>query len=138
MERTPLGGWGTAGTVRRFVDVLAERGPVTWRPEWAASFPYLPAETATVLLTGATYCAAADEVTVPPSYLEVTGLSAPAARTASDAIAALPKGRLLHLLNAAMPLEPAALWESGPDTARLASAWSEPSPTPYEFQPWLE
>ncbi|MEV4134719.1 hypothetical protein AB0J72_21425 [Dactylosporangium sp. NPDC049742] len=138
VERTPLGGWGTARTVRQFVDLLAERGPVTWRPEWAASFPDLPAEPATVLLTGATYCAASDDVTVPPSYLEVTGLSAVAARTASDAIAALPKGRLLHLLNAAMPLDPAALWESGPDTARLASAWSEPSPPPYEFQPWLE
>ncbi|MEU0557568.1 hypothetical protein [Dactylosporangium sp. NPDC006015] len=138
VERIPLAGWGTAGTVRRFVDLLAERGPVTWRPEWAASFPNLPVEQATVLLTGATYCAAADDVTVPPSYLEVTGLSAAAARTASDAIAALPKGRLLHLLNAAMPLDPAALWESGPDTARLASAWREPSPPPYEFQPWLE
>ncbi|GAA3221437.1 hypothetical protein ACFO1B_16505 [Dactylosporangium siamense] len=135
VERTPLGAWGTTGSVQRFVDLLAERGPVTWRPEWAAPAATavgVRAATATALLTGALYAVAADDVVVPADYLAATGLTARRERAASRKLGALPPGRLLHLLNAAMPTDPETLWRSGPDVARLAAAWNTPSPTPYE------
>lgn len=85
-----------------------------------------PVETATVLLTGATCTVSDDDLAVPADYLTATGLTTPAERAASSHLVALPPGRLPHLLNAAMPADPEALWRSGPDVARLAAAWDGP------------
>ncbi|GAB3835232.1 hypothetical protein ACFPIJ_11570 [Dactylosporangium cerinum] len=96
----------------------------------------LPLDPITTLLTGALYVNVDDEYTVPSEHLTATGLSADAERTAARQVGALPSERLLQLLNAAMPDEPAMLWESGPDLASLASAWrSAPPDPPYQFDP---
>ncbi|WP_433606629.1 hypothetical protein ACQP2P_30580 [Dactylosporangium sp. CA-139114] len=143
VERVPLGGWGDAGTVRRFVALLAERGPARWRPEWVPAAinagMNLPPDAVTTLLTGALYTAVNDEYTVPGEHLTAAALSAAAERTAARQISTLPPERLVQLLNAAMPNEPATLWESGPDLTSLASAWrSAPPDPPYEFAPWRD
>ncbi|MFC5005448.1 hypothetical protein ACFPIJ_47415 [Dactylosporangium cerinum] len=140
VERVPLGGWGDAATIRRFVALLTARGPARWRPEWVpaavAAGLNLPPDTITTLLTGALYVTVNDDYVVPSEHLSATGLSADAERTAARQVGALPPERLLQLLNAAMPHEPAVLWESGPDLASLASAWrSAPPDPPYEFAP---
>ncbi|WP_426502786.1 hypothetical protein ACPPVO_34795 [Dactylosporangium sp. McL0621] len=131
VERVPLGGWGDAGTVRRFVALLAERGPVDWRPEWVpaavAAGLDLPADAVEALLTGAR--------DVGPRSPWGNGED----RAAPDAIAELQPERLLQLLNASMPAEPERLWAAGPDVAALAEAWrAAPPDPPYAFTPWTE
>jgi hypothetical protein len=61
----------------------------------------------------------------PAGYLTELGLT----ELPAD-IEELPPGRLLHLLDAAMPADPEQLWESGPDTDALATAWRTPHHVP--------
>ncbi|WP_433223054.1 hypothetical protein ACQP00_25115 [Dactylosporangium sp. CS-047395] len=129
VERVPLGGWGDTATVRRFLALLGERGPIAWRPQWVpaavAAGLDLPADAASALLDGG-------------RNLGPCNRWKGEARTAPPEVADLPPERLLQLLNAAMPADPERWWTAGPDVAALARAWrSAPPDPPFDLISWL-
>lgn len=111
----------------RFLDVLAERGPVPWQP---AAVPALVERTglgaaeATVLLAG---MPGVDEWGA--NYLEAAqrkllGLSAAEAKAAKQRLRVLSDEYRHALLAAALPADPADLWTAGPDVSSVADVWT--------------
>jgi hypothetical protein len=121
--RAPFGG----ARITRFLDVLAERGPVPWFPEAASELAErtgLGASETTVLLAGmpgvdqwgATYLSTAER--------QLLGLSAGGAKAAKERLKRLDNGYRWRLLAAALPEDPADLWTTGPDVAAVAEVWT--------------
>jgi hypothetical protein len=113
--------------IARFLDVLAERGPVPWSPDAVPALVELTglgAAEATVLLAGmpavddwgATYLDAAQR--------KLLGLSAAEAKAAKQRLRVLSDEYRRALLAAAVPEDPAELWTTGPDVAAVAEVWT--------------
>ncbi|WP_436521032.1 hypothetical protein [Actinoplanes sp. HUAS TT8] len=106
--------------LREFVARLAERGPAPWRPaaadELVAATGMSRAE-AVLLLAGLPADA------LDPARRTRLGLSAPHAESARTSLSELSREQRVALLDAAMPTDPAALWEHGPDVAAIAERW---------------
>ncbi|WP_367128571.1 hypothetical protein [Saccharothrix sp. HUAS TT1] len=120
--RTPFG----PERVARFLDVLAERGPVPWFPE---AVPELAERTglstpeATLLLAGMPGVDRWDAHYLTTDERRLLGLSAGGAKAAKERFRALDSGYRRLLLAAAVPADPADLWTRGPDVAAVAEAW---------------
>ncbi|GAA2881723.1 hypothetical protein Acy02nite_16300 [Actinoplanes cyaneus] len=106
--------------VREFVALLDERGPAPWRPaaagELVAPTGMSRAE-AVLLLAGLP----ADEL--GPGQRTLLGLSGPHAELGRTSLSELSREQRVALLDAAMPTDPAALWDRGPDVAAIAERW---------------
>jgi hypothetical protein len=114
--------------ITRFLAVLAERGPIPWRPEPVsalAELTGLAAADATVLLAGspdiddrwgATYLDAAQRT--------LLGLSAAETKAVKQRLRGVPMATHRALLAAALPEDPALLWTTGPDVRRMAAVWT--------------
>ncbi|WP_424187136.1 hypothetical protein ACOBQX_04705 [Actinokineospora sp. G85] len=112
--------------VDRFLDTLAERGPVPLSAEAAAALAEATglgdAEAALLLATmpevdawGATYLDAAQR--------KLVGVSTGAAKAARQRFKNLSERYRRELLSAALPADPARLWDTGPDIAAVADVW---------------
>ncbi|WP_156753684.1 hypothetical protein [Actinokineospora pegani] len=112
--------------VERFLDTLAERGPVPLTTEAAAALAEATglgeAEAAVLLATmpavdawGATYLDAAQR--------KLIGVSTGAAKAARQRFKSLGRRYRRELLSAALPADPARLWDTGPDLAAVADVW---------------
>jgi hypothetical protein len=124
-DRRP-GGWATPDRVAALIGLATARGPWPWRPELVAGFVERtgssPAEAA-LLLAGLPGSLSRSANFLPTETRQLLGLSVAEARTARDALHRLTADQRTALLDAAVPADPAELWERGPDLDRLAAAW---------------
>ncbi|GAA2881717.1 hypothetical protein Acy02nite_16310 [Actinoplanes cyaneus] len=106
--------------------LLVERGPAPWRPEAAGELAAATGMTraeAILLLAGLPGIAAWEANFLTAGQRATLGLSAAHAKVAQAALRRLSGPQRVALLDAAMPADPARLWEEGPDVAAVAEAW---------------
>jgi hypothetical protein len=116
----------TSERLQDFGVLLRERGPAPWRPEAAEALADATGMTraeAVLLLAGLPGIDSWESNFLSPSQRTLLGLSATHARVAKSALQGLSAHQRIALLDAAMPVDPADLWESGPDVAAVAEAW---------------
>ncbi|MEJ2852651.1 MULTISPECIES: hypothetical protein [unclassified Saccharothrix] len=119
---TPLG----SERIRRFLAVLAERGPAPWFPAAAAEFAErtgLGTAESTVLLAGMPGVDTWQSTYLSTAERKLLDLSAAGAKTAKERLRPLDDGFRRRLLAAALPADPADLWTSGPDVEAVAQVW---------------
>ncbi|WP_309110556.1 hypothetical protein [Saccharothrix sp.] len=112
--------------IRRFLAVLAERGPAPWFPAAVADFAArtgLGTAESTVLLAGMPGVDAWQSTYLGTAERKLLELSAAGAKTAKERLRALDDAFRRRLLAAALPADPADLWTSGPDVAAVAEVW---------------
>lgn len=125
-EEIVPGGWSGGGRLLAFTRLLASRGPAPWR---ADSVERLTAATgmtrpeAALLLAGLPGLEVWEANFLTPQQRSILGINATQARVARDGLKELSLEDRLALLDAAMPTDPAALWETGPDIDALARRW---------------
>ena len=121
-ERPGAGAWESPERIRRLVALVRERGPVRWASERAAELARATGMTraeAVLLLAG---LPGAPRLAAGPRKL--LGLRTAEVATAGERLGGLPVRHRLDLVAAAMPDDPAHLWEPGDDPAgRIAAVW---------------
>ncbi|MFI9814510.1 hypothetical protein [Saccharothrix variisporea] len=119
---TPFG----SERIRRFLAVLAERGPAPWFPAAVAEFAErtgVGTAEATVLLAGMPGVDTWQSTYLSTAERKLLDLSAAGAKTAKERLRPLDDGFRRRLLAAAVPADPADLWTSGPDVEAVAAVW---------------
>ncbi|BCJ45941.1 hypothetical protein GCM10010168_56390 [Actinoplanes ianthinogenes] len=109
-----------------YLELLDERGPVPWRPEAAtdlAEATGMSRAQAILLLAGLPGIDRREAAFLSAGQRTLLGLTATQAREARSGLRDLSHAQRVALLDAAMPADPAALWERGPDVAAIAAAW---------------
>ncbi|MBG0562256.1 hypothetical protein [Actinoplanes aureus] len=109
-----------------FGALLRERGPAPWRPDAAEALAAATGMTraeAVLLLAGLPGIDTWEANFLSPEQRTLLGLSAAHAKVAKSALQGLSEHERVVLLDAAMPVDPAELWERGPDVAAIAEAW---------------
>lgn len=112
--------------LQAFTALLRERGPAPWRPEAAGALAAATGMTraeAVLLLAGLPGIDTWEANFLTPQQRQLLGLSAAHAKVAKSALQSLSAHQRVTLLDAAMPVDPADLWEHGPDLAALTEAW---------------
>ncbi|MEV4277975.1 hypothetical protein [Actinoplanes xinjiangensis] len=125
-EQAYPSGRQTSARLKAFGDLLDERGPAPWRPEAAEALAAATGMTraeAVLLLAGLPGIDTWEANFLSPAQRAMLGLSAAHAKVAKTALRGLSAHQRVALLDAAMPVNPADLWESGPDVAAVAEAW---------------
>ncbi|BFU45470.1 hypothetical protein [Krasilnikovia sp. MM14-A1004] len=124
-ETRPSGRLGGA-RLRAFRTLLAERGPAPWRPEAVGALTAatgMSRAEAALLLAGMPGVAKREANFLTAAQRAVLGVAVAQARVARAGLQALTSRQRLALLDAAMPADPADLWDHGPDVAALADEW---------------
>ncbi|MDY7085129.1 MAG: hypothetical protein SYR96_08500 [Actinomycetota bacterium] len=112
--------------LRTFLTLLAEHGPAPWRPEAAEALATATGMTraeAVLLLAGLPNITAWETNFLTTEQRTVLGLTAAHAKVARATLRDLTPQQRLALLDAAMPPDPADLWQRGPDVAAVAERW---------------
>ncbi|WP_157411174.1 hypothetical protein [Actinoplanes rectilineatus] len=112
--------------VAAFTTLLRERGPAPWRPEAAEALAAATGMTrpeAALLLAGLPGIATWQATFLTAEQRAVLGLTAQQAKVGRAGLQPLTGQERIALLDAAMPTDPAALWEHGPDVAAVAEVW---------------
>lgn len=125
-DRRP-GGRAEARFLTAFLRLVAEHGPVPWRPESVDRLVELTGighAEAALLLAGLPGMASWEANFLDKPVRDLLGISAADARVARDALRAVPAEYRIALLDAALPDDPGELWRTGPDVDRLAAAWN--------------
>ncbi|WBB52455.1 hypothetical protein [Verrucosispora sp. WMMD573] len=123
---TATAGWRGADRIRVFCRLLAEHGPAPWRPECVDDLVRRTGMTraeAGLLLAGLPGIDEWQANFLTADQRRVLGVNSTQARTAREALKSLSYGQRIALVDAAMPRDPADLWQKGPDVDRLAMAW---------------
>ncbi|MEU4693577.1 hypothetical protein [Actinoplanes sp. NPDC023714] len=116
----------TTDRLERFAGLLAARGPAPWRPESAEALAEATGMTraeAVLLLAGLPGINDWEANFLSPEQRTTLGLTAAHAKVGREALRDLTARQRVTLLDAAMPADPAALWETGPDVAAVAEQW---------------
>lgn len=124
-ESRPSGRLGGEG-LRAYNLMLAERGPAPWRPEAVDELTERTGMTrgeAALLLAGLPGITAWEANFLSADQRKILGLSAAHAKVARAGLQELTPRERVALLDAAMPTDPAALWETGPDVDAVAQTW---------------
>nr|WP_042183379.1 hypothetical protein [Kibdelosporangium sp. MJ126-NF4]CEL15477.1 FIG01126201: hypothetical protein [Kibdelosporangium sp. MJ126-NF4]CTQ92121.1 FIG01126201: hypothetical protein [Kibdelosporangium sp. MJ126-NF4] len=115
-----------ADRTTRFLDALAEHGPLVWNPGWVpdlANRTGMSTAEATLVLAGLpgvqTYRPGAKDA----ELRKTLGLKTADAKAAKERLKQLSHHTSFDLLEAAVPADPATLWTDGPDLAGLAEHW---------------
>ncbi|GAA2674998.1 hypothetical protein [Actinoplanes palleronii] len=122
----PTGGRLAGDRLRTFLTLLAERGPAPWRPEAAdalAAATGMARAEAAMLLGGLPGVGRWEANFLGAEQRALLGVSAAHAKVARASLGKLSFTERIALLDAAMPAEPADLWERGPDVAAIAEKW---------------
>ncbi|WP_157767618.1 hypothetical protein [Actinosynnema pretiosum] len=116
----------TGADVLRFLDVLAERGPAPWRadaPEELAGLTGLGTSVSALLLAGMPEIETWGANFLTTEQRKLIGLSAAELKAARQGLRDTDKRFRRELLAAAVPADPVALWEGGPDVEAVARVW---------------
>ncbi|GAB2617701.1 hypothetical protein Aab01nite_31160 [Paractinoplanes abujensis] len=120
------GGRLAGDRLRTFLTLLAERGPAPWRPgaaEALATATGMTRAEAVLLLAGLPGLTSWETTFLTTEQRTGLGLTAAHAKVARAALRNLTRSQRLALLDAAMPADPADLWQHGPDVAAVAERW---------------
>jgi hypothetical protein len=120
------GGWTGTERLRAFCALLADRGPAPWRPEAAEALAAATGMTraeAVLLLAGLPGINAWEANFLTAEQRRVLGLNAAHAKIARESLRGLTGAQRVALLDAAMPADPAGLWEHGPAVDAIATRW---------------
>ncbi|MEU9114888.1 hypothetical protein AB0D04_24650 [Streptomyces sp. NPDC048483] len=121
-------GWATPERLHRLVDELERRGPVPFDPDAAARLAEatdLDRAAATLLLTGLPHISDDSYNFLPPETRKALGLKVAEAKAARDRLRwwSMEGAAGLQFYDAAMPDDPADLWDQAAMAERLAQAW---------------
>jgi hypothetical protein len=120
------GGWLGGERLLAFARLLESNGPAPLRPE---SVDQLVGSTgltrpeAAMLLGGLPSVDGWESNFLTSQQRSILGVNVSQARVARDGLKELSIADRVALLDAAMPADPAALWETGPDVEALARRW---------------
>ncbi|BCY07150.1 hypothetical protein [Actinoplanes sp. L3-i22] len=120
------GGRLAGARLTAFLDRLAERGPAPWRPEAVTGLTAatgMSRAEAAMLLAGLPAIHKWEANFLTAAQRGTLGLNAAQAKVGRAALQRLGFAERMTLLDAALPAEPADLWDHGPDVAGLAAAW---------------
>ncbi|MDU0292290.1 hypothetical protein [Saccharothrix longispora] len=115
-----------AERIARFAELLAERGPAPWSPDAVGALVErtgLSTAEAIVLLAGMPNVARYGNTLLTTEQRRLVGLSPAGAKAGKDRLRRLDRNLRLELLAAAVPADPADLWERGPDVDAVAARW---------------
>ncbi|WP_258572816.1 hypothetical protein [Streptomyces sp. KM273126] len=119
-------GWATPERLRRLLDELERGGPVPFDSAAAsrlAEATDLDHAAAALLMAGLPHITDDGHNFLPPETRATLGLKATEARTARDRLRGIPEVARLEVYDAAMPDDPAELWDQTAMADRLAEAW---------------
>ncbi|MFI7641759.1 hypothetical protein [Nonomuraea sp. NPDC049400] len=119
-------GWATPERLHRLVDELERSGPAPFDPAAAARLAEatdLDHAAAALLMAGLPHITDSGHNFLPPETRKVLGLKVTDAKTARDRLRRMPEVARLELYDAAMPDNPAGLWDPTTMAERLAAAW---------------
>jgi hypothetical protein len=126
-ERPGAGSWENPERVRSLCALLRERGPVPWAPERCADLARATGMTraeAALLLSGLPFGMGWTRGALPPGTRRLLGLKTSETAMAWDRLNGMSVQERVDLVAAAMPDDPAELWEPHDDPAsRVAAAW---------------
>jgi hypothetical protein len=126
-QRPGAGSWESPERIRRLVALVRERGPVPWAPERAAELARstgLTRAEAVLLLAGLPFGTGWPRGFLAAGTRKQLGLKMSEVAAAWDRLNGLPARERVDLVAAAMPDDPAALWEPRDDpAARVAARW---------------
>ena len=125
---TPVAGWADRERLDTAVALLADRGAAPWHPESVdrlAELTGISRAEAALLLAGLPNLSTWQANFLEPWQREVLGLKAAEAKAARESLRTVDGDRRLALLDAAMPADPARLWEAGPDVDAMARVWTD-------------
>ncbi|NUU20632.1 MAG: hypothetical protein HOV68_03810 [Streptomycetaceae bacterium] len=122
-------GWATRERIHGLLGELKRRGPVVYTPDAAdrlAEATGLDRAAAALLMTGLPHIEGPSPNFLAPRVRTALEVKVAEAKAARDTLArALPYAARLPLYDAAMPDDPADLWEHTVMVERLAQAWKE-------------
>ncbi|MGI5350450.1 hypothetical protein ACQEU8_20065 [Streptomyces sp. CA-250714] len=121
-------GWATPERLHRLVDELKRSGPVPFDPTAAARLAEatdLDRAAAALLMAGLPHITDRGHNFLPPETRKALGLKVTEASAARDMLLRVPNAARLELYDAAMPDDPAQLWDQAAMAERLATAWKE-------------
>lgn len=116
----------TGTRLRKYCTLIAERGPAPWRPaaaEQLAAATGMTRAEATLLLAGLPEIAKWEANFLTTDQRRVLGITAAQAKVARASLQELTPAQRIRLLDAALPVEPADLWEHGPNVDEVAQIW---------------
>ncbi|WP_405799712.1 hypothetical protein [Streptomyces sp. NBC_01506] len=119
-------GWATPEQLHRLVGELERVGPVPFDPASAvrlAGATGLDPAAAALLMAGLPHIANDDRNFLPAQTRKTLGLKVADAANARDWFRRIPEVDRLELYDAAMPDNPAGLWDQTATADRLAAAW---------------
>lgn len=124
-DARPVDGSFGAERITAFCALLAERGPVPWRPAAAAELAELTGLTVaeSALLLAGLRGVGEREARLPADVRDVLGLSPAHGVVAKRLVAGLDQAVVAALSHAAMPDDVERLWSHGPDVAAVADEW---------------
>ncbi|MFD8542458.1 hypothetical protein [Streptomyces sp. NPDC059649] len=121
-------GWATPERLQRLVDEAERGGPVPYAPEAAdrlADATGLDRGAAALLLAGLPHIEGEGRDFLPTAVRKALDLTVTEAQTGRDRLLRIREVARLELYDAAMPDDPADLWDQSTMTDRLAQAWKE-------------
>ncbi|WP_433211510.1 DUF4132 domain-containing protein [Microtetraspora malaysiensis] len=121
-------GWATPERLHRLVDEVERAGPVPFDPAAAsrlAEAADLDRAAAALLMAGLPHIADDGHNFLPPEAREALRLKVTEAKAARETLCRMPEVARLELYDAAMPDDPADLWDQAAMAERLAVAWKE-------------
>lgn len=120
-------GWATRERLYRLLSELKRRGPVPFDPDAAdrlADATGLDRAGAALLMAGLPHIESGSHNFLPPEVRKTLRLKAAEARAGRDRVSReLPYAARLPFYDAAMPDDPAELWDQAAMAGRLAQAW---------------
>ncbi|HZM78624.1 MAG TPA: hypothetical protein VFC19_23090 [Candidatus Limnocylindrales bacterium] len=125
-EEIVPGGWLGGARLLTFTQLLTKHGPAPWRPESVERLVKATGMTgpeAAMLLAGLPGLEGWESNFLTPQQRSLMGVNVSQARVARDGLKELSLEDRVALLDAAMPDNPVALWETGPDIDALARRW---------------
>jgi hypothetical protein len=114
------------GRADRALALFAARGAPKWRPDAVAALAAataMPPAEAALILAGLPGIDTSDRSFLEPAERAAIGVTVTAAAPARDRLRALSMPDRAELLDAVVPADPAAWWDSGPATERVADVW---------------
>ncbi|BDM74369.1 hypothetical protein HEK616_78560 (plasmid) [Streptomyces nigrescens] len=124
-------GWATPERLQRLVDEAERSGPVPFEPGEAdrlADATGLDRGAAALLLAGLPHIEGEGRDFLPTAVRKALDLKVTEAQTGRDRLLRIRPVARLELYDAAMPDDPADLWDQAATADRLARAWKEVAP----------
>ncbi|WP_039936256.1 hypothetical protein [Streptomyces himastatinicus] len=126
-------GRATPERLHRIVDELERVGPVPFDPAATARLAEatgLDRAAAVLLMAGLPHIKDDGHNFLPPGTRKALGVKVAEAKAARDTLRRLPEAARLELYDAALPDDPAGLWDPTVMAERLARAWKEAAARP--------